>query len=71
MTKSRRTYCDRCQMGMEHQPNDKRPYILGRGIELQNVFVDVYICPCCRKEVEILPNHEDGYSAAAGLFSDE
>ncbi len=63
--------CENCNNAeMELQPY-KHPYITHSGKAYTNINVDVYICPCCGREKEILPNEEDGYSAGAGLFCDE
>ncbi len=62
--------CRKCAVDMDLQPY-KRPYITSSGIVVTNVYQDVYICPCCGKEEEILPNEEDGYSCGAGLFSED
>lgn len=62
--------CPKCGVDMELQPY-KHPYILPQGRMIHNVAVDVYICPNCGRELEELPNEEDGYSAGAGLFSEE
>lgn len=62
--------CKKCNVEMEIQPY-KHPYITRSGKSFLNIKVDVYICPCCGREEENLPNEEDGYSAGAGLFCDE
>ena len=62
--------CKKCKVDMELQPY-KNPYITHRGVVFKNVLVNVYICPCCGREEEELPNEEDGYSAGAGLFSED
>ena len=64
------TRCPKCSVDMEKQEY-QHPYIAHSGKAFLNIKVDVYICPCCGKEVEILPNDEDGYSAGAGLFSED
>ena len=68
-----RILCDHCvtkPVEMELQPY-KHPYITHNGVIFKNILVDVYICPCCGREKEILPNEEDGYSAGQGLFSED
>lgn len=62
--------CDKCNVEMDIQPY-KNPYITRSGQTFANIKVDVYICPCCGREKEVLPNEEDGYSAGAGLFSED
>lgn len=64
------TKCPKCKVDMEKQPY-QHPYISRLGKSFLNIKVDVYICPCCGREEEILPNEEDGYSAGAGLFSED
>ena len=62
--------CEKCRFEMELQPY-KHPYIARSGKQFTNITVDVYICPCCGKEYEVLPNEEDPYSAGAGLFEED
>ena len=62
--------CKKCGVDMDIQPY-KHPYIANNGVAFENVNVDVYICPCCGREQEVLPNIEDGYSAGEGLFYEE
>lgn len=62
--------CAKCNVEMELQPY-KRPYISVTGKVVHNSLIKVYICPCCGKEEEELPDDEDGYSAGAGLFSED
>ena len=62
--------CPKCGVDMELQ-SYKHPYITRSGKTFLNVNVDVYVCPTCGREEEELPNCEDGYSAGAGLFSEE
>ena len=62
--------CNKCDVEMELQPY-KHPWIARSGKAFLNIKVDVYICPCCGREEEDLPNDEDGYSAGAGLFSED
>lgn len=71
MTVRRVIRCDHCN----GQPMDKQdyqnPYITHSGKAYTNIKVDVYKCPICGREKENLPNEEDGYSAGAGLFSED
>lgn len=62
--------CPMCKNDMEKQPY-QHPYITHSGKAFMNVKVDVYKCPKCGAEQEKLPNEEDGYSAGAGLFSED
>ena len=62
--------CDKCKVDMEKQ-DYQHPYITRNGKAFMNVKVDVYLCPRCGREQEKLPNEEDGYSAGAGLFSED
>jgi predicted RNA-binding Zn-ribbon protein involved in translation (DUF1610 family) len=62
--------CPKCGVEMEQQPY-KHPYVSMTGTVIHNELVNVYICPCCGRETHILPNDEDGYSAGAGLFSED
>lgn len=62
--------CKKCNVDMELQQYG-HPYITHSGIKFHNINVEVYICPCCGKELEKLPNEDDGYSAGAGLFSED
>lgn len=63
--------CPNCNAEMEKQ-DYKHPYITRYSKKVfMNINVDVYRCPWCEEEVEDLPDDEDGYSAGAGLFSDD
>lgn len=62
--------CNKCGVDMELQ-SYKNPYITRTGKTFTNITVNVYVCPCCGREEEELPNEEDGYSAGAGLFSED
>jgi hypothetical protein len=63
-------YCAKCLVPMEKQAY-KHPYISTNGNIIHHALVDVYICPCCGREEEQLPNEDDEYSAGAGLLSDD
>ena len=62
--------CDKCNVEMTLAPY-QNPYVTRHGIVFHNIKVDVYVCPQCAREKEVLPNEEDGYSAGAGLFSED
>lgn len=62
--------CEKCGEKMEKAPY-KHPYISVCGKIIHNTLVDVYRCPKCKTEIEILPNDDDGYSAGAGLLSED
>ena len=61
-------HCNNCEMEKQDYQN---PYITNSGKAFMNIKVDVYKCPICGREKEDLPNEEDGYSAGAGLFSED
>ena len=62
--------CSKCKVEMDIQPY-KHPYITHSGKAFKNININVYICPCCGREAEELPNEEDGYSCGSGLFSED
>lgn len=62
--------CNKCNVEMDIQPY-QHPYISRFGKAFLNIKVNVYVCPCCGREEEELPNEDDGYSAGAGLFSED
>ena len=65
-------FCPRCLWNVEMEKvEEKRPYITRKGVIFQNVSVDVYKCPKCGSEKEVLPENDDGYSAGAGLMSED
>lgn len=71
MTVKKVLRCERCNNAEMELQDYKRPYITYSGKVINNIKVNVYVCPCCGVEKEDLPNEEDGYSAGQGLFSED
>lgn len=63
--------CEHCNNEPMVKQDYTHPYITHSGKAYTNITVDVYKCPICGSEKEILPNEDDDYSAGAGLWCDE